>query len=595
MSNKKKRNLLKEQESDSEDEEIKIPDKNAKTFYCIVPGCKEESVWSAKQSLLNHLNEHLLGKFKGTIPPEFFTQWNLTTCGVCEKFISASNSQGSHPNCRKNKPESSSTQPALAAPLKLMDMHSHPFLQALTWKRIFKLEAVTVSYLPKSIAGRWGSILCSVLQSVIHRKETNSWKLFFLLPRLVLRMPKRGGKNKFVNVLDKGMKRWQAGDLEGLFLEAERTTIVKRVNNKHNNFKRTFRLCTLGRYSDALNALEELEFVTENAEIFYPSGSMFKRGLFPLEMKVVKGGIIMLGAPIGSQKYISSFLDKKHNDLDLLLARLRRASSSIGSQCTYLLLSKCLSFGKLVFHARTVHPSAVVKHAVKYDQLIQDCFSLILPGLTEDELTQCTFPLKDGGLGLRKLSGHCVPAFLASSAVALKFLKTDFTSADSHWNLSALLETFNAEILDADKIKWSAIESQRSLSARIEKYQIKQFATALSGTDKHRFNALDGELSSAWLTALLDFNNRLTSLEFETAVRLRIGAHVYEDESVCDFCGGKRAVDRKGLHALVCKGGGDRIARHNVIRDLMLKLCTEAAFSVTEKRGMQVTAPDCRR
>ena len=326
-----------------------------------------------------------------------------------------------------------------------------------------------------------------------------------------------------------------------------------------------------------------LEIGTDKTEIFYPSGSMFKRGLFPLEMKVVKGGIIMLGAPIGSQKYISSFLDKKHNDLDLLLARLRRASSSIGSQCTYLLLSKCLSFGKLVFHARTVHPSAVVKHAVKYDQLIQDCFSLILPGLTEDELTQCTFPLKDGGLGLRKLSGHCVPAFLASSAVALKFLKTDFTSADSHWNLSALLETFNAEILDADKIKWSAIESQRSLSARIEKYQIKQFATALSGTDKHRFNALDGELSSAWLTALPDFNNRLTSLEFETAVRLRIGAHVYEDESVCDFCGGKRAVDRKGLHALVCKGGGDRIARHNVIRDLMLKLCTEAAFSVTEK------------
>ena len=702
MSSKNKRNLLKEQESDSE-EEIKIPDKNAETFYCIVPGCKEESVWTAKGSLINHLNTHLSGKLRGKIPQAFFTQWKFTTCSICARLLSASNSQGSHPNCRKNqsaKSICSSNSTSIPAPIKLTDIHSHPFLQTLSWKRIFKLESVTISFLPKSIAGRWGSILSTTLRSVLHRKDVNAWKLFCLLPRLVLRQPKRGGSNKFINMVDRNMKRWQEGDLEKLFLEAEQITYERRTNDKKQDFKRSFRLCSLGRYSDALRALEETEFIPETdsnlaklrklhpaksevktkpftttsisvssesllmdclksfpkgsapgldgyraehlidaccttqnvslltiitnftsmilsgfvplevrewfgggrlcalpkkdggirpicmgsvwrrlaskvicsmlqpkfstflapnqlgvavksgsevlihqvdllyragknmknfvilkidwknafnsidrqlfldaiyehfpeiynyiasmygvkgrlkfgkhfifseegtqqgdpmgpllfsialkllidkldsknltlnkwylddgniagkvkfvanayktlvkegkkmglemgddkCELFYPSGSNFKRGLFPLKLKIMKGGIITIGAPIGSDEFLDRFFSQRYNKLDLLLAKLKNASSAIGSQCTYILLSKCLSFCRMVYHARTIHPSSVIFHATKYDQLIQDCFSLLIPGLKDDEVTQCTFPLKRGGMGLRKLS-----------------------------------------------------------------------------------------------------------------------------------------------------------------------------------------------
>ena len=55
---------------------------------------------------------------------------------------------------------------------------------------------------------------------------------------------------------------------------------------------------------------------------------------------------------------------------------------------------------------------------------------------------------------------------------------------------------------------------------------------------------------------------------------------MFSDESTCDFCGDKRVVDCKGLHALVCKGGGNRISRHNILRDLLARLCGEAALSV---------------
>ena len=118
-------------------------------------------------------------------------------------------------------------------------------------------------------------------------------------------------------------------------------------------------------------------------------------------------------------------------------------------------------------------------------------------------MIQCTFPLKSGGMGLRKLSDHCVTAFLASTAVSLNHLKTEFSSANEHWNLKGLIENFNANI-NSDKISWNSITDQRSLSAIIEKNQIEQFKAGLIGDDKHRFSALSGELSSSWLSADLE-------------------------------------------------------------------------------------------
>ena len=49
----------------------------------------------------------------------------------------------------------------------------------------------------------------------------------------------------------------------------------------------------------------------EKCELFYPSGSNFKRGLFPLDLKVMKQGITMIGALIGSVEYTTFFFQRK--------------------------------------------------------------------------------------------------------------------------------------------------------------------------------------------------------------------------------------------------------------------------------------------
>ena len=61
-----------------------------------------------------------------------------------------------------------------------------------------------------------------------------------------------------------------------------------------------------------------------------------------------------------------------------------------------------------------------------------------------------------------------------------------------------MLECFNAEIEQADKVTSSAIDSQKTLSALINKQQVRDFTLGLTGVDKFRFNALQGELSSGW-------------------------------------------------------------------------------------------------
>ena len=744
----KSKNKNKNDTTDSE-KDIEIPNKNDKEFQCFVPDCKEKSVWSSKGSLLNHLIQHLAGHLKGTIPSQFFSAWKLTNCSICGWLISTSNKNGYHKKCERNQESSSNGESSSSTSLQpTSDLHSHPFLNAVSWKQIFKLNSPTVTRIPGSLKSLWGTLLYNACRTILHFNDANAWKLFFLLPELVLRIPKRGGSGKFMKDIENNMKRWQNGEIQQLFNE-KNTLSEKRTTSKHN-FKRSFKLCTLGRYSDALRALDEqvfcadddesfdelnklhpkkphgvvmkpptkslvitsndlvanclksfpkgsapgldgyraehlmdatnsvqnknmsdvfkdllnliiagkihpearewfaggklcalskddggvrpicmgsvigrlcskiicrmyqdnfssflapcqvgvgvksgveilihevdllfragktvedlvllkidfrnafnmvdrqtfldcihknfpelynfvasmygvdakllfygrtihseegtrqgdplgpvlfavalkivtdklvenvpdlmlnrwylddgyvagkvkkvakslkvinkaakkvgLELRTSKSVLFYPSGTESKRDLFPTDIKVKLDGINVLGAPIGSEQFISEFFALQYAELRSLLKRLEGASSDLGTHATFTLLTKCISFSKMVFHARTVHPSLLIKHASNYDQLVRDCFLLLIPGLSEQQLAQSSLPIRSGGLGVRRLSDHLLPAFLSSAATAVRFLNKDLTSVSDYWALGDMLECYNAG--SSNQLSW---------------------------------------------------------------------------------------------------------------------------------------------
>lgn len=294
---------------------------------------------------------------------------------------------------------------------------------------------------------------------------------------------------------------------------------------------------------------------------------------------MAKDGVDLLGSPLGTDQYVEQFFDRKKQELHKLLKNLCTAVSVIGSQSAFLLLSKCVSFCRFVFHARTVHPGLFKGFAEEYDLLVLHCFSALVPGIDEDVLEQVRLPVRSGGLGLRRLTDYCIAAFHSSTSEAARYLKWKWELVNPLWKLEELMCSHNGNWSSGDPVNWEDINKQRLLSEVIDKYQVTEFQSRLVGSHVKQFNALQGEMSSGWLSATPSKENRLTNDEFETAVRMRLFVDVYNKEQTCTFCKDGSVVDMKGIHSISCSGGWDRTARHNIIRDILGYLCQQAGWA----------------
>jgi len=78
--------------------------------------------------------------------------------------------------------------------------------------------------------------------------------------------------------------------------------------------------------------------------------------------------------------------------------------------------------------------------------------------------------------------------------------------------------------------------------------------------------------------------------EFLVELRTRLLADVYDNEDWCPVCEG--VSDCKGHHARKCAGGGDRVRRHNGVRNLIGQFASEAKQRPTlEKPGLLQPRP----
>ena len=78
--------------------------------------------------------------------------------------------------------------------------------------------------------------------------------------------------------------------------------------------------------------------------------------------------------------------------------------------------------------------------------------------------------------------------------------------------------------------------------------------------------------------------------EFLVELRTRLLVDVYAEEEWCQVCNG--ISDCKGHHARKCAGGGDRVRRHNDVRNLIGRFAAEARQRPTlEKPGLLQPRP----
>lgn len=92
-----------------------------------------------------------------------------------------------------------------------------------------------------------------------------------------------------------------------------------------------------------------------------------------------------------------------------------------------------------------------------------------------------------------------------------------------------------------------------------------------------------------WLTAYpcKSLGLHLRRMEFVTAARYRLGLPVFQVEAACPMPRCVRASDRMGDHAISCGIGGERIARHNHVRDAIYNTAVQAGLGpVREPDGL---------
>ena len=109
-----------------------------------------------------------------------------------------------------------------------------------------------------------------------------------------------------------------------------------------------------------------------------------------------------------------------------------------------------------------------------------------------------------------------------------------------------------------------------------------------------RMASLSLPQAGAWLNCppLPALGLHLRGSEFVVAVKFRLGMQVYDSAGQCPACG--RHSDAMGDHGMVCGTGGERIARHNALRDA-LHATAAAAGLAPQKEGRALLPGNDRR
>jgi hypothetical protein len=138
--------------------------------------------------------------------------------------------------------------------------------------------------------------------------------------------------------------------------------------------------------------------------------------------KVNGPGTVLLGAPLGTEDFVRSYLEE-------MVEKVQRITSLLpllqDPQTEYCLLRSCLSLPKVMFSLRTVDTTAHQDVLKSYDQVTREGLARIL-GVppTDMQWLQARLPVTMGGLGLRAAQEHGPAAYASSYLSSLPLLRS---------------------------------------------------------------------------------------------------------------------------------------------------------------------------
>jgi hypothetical protein len=292
-----------------------------------------------------------------------------------------------------------------------------------------------------------------------------------------------------------------------------------------------------------------------------------------LNIKIVsKDCLHLLGSPI-FEEAIPLLLNKSTTNFSKYSDRLVK----ISSHSALFILKFCLFVPKFTYLLRCC-PIWKFPHLITpIDSLMKSQIENILNiHFSEQAWSQAALPIRNGGLGTRKISNVALPAFLSSIHSTLnlagRILKAP---AGVNCEIACLNEATNAWLAGPSPNLPSKPHRQRAWDTIASVATLQTLIEPLTGRDRARLLAVSQPESGYWLHAYPSPNTG-TFIDPDTlriAVGLRLGAGICTGHN-CVSCGA--SVDRLGHHGLSCSSGAGRLSRHAALNDILRRALVSA-------------------
>ena len=257
-----------------------------------------------------------------------------------------------------------------------------------------------------------------------------------------------------------------------------------------------------------------------------------------------------------------------------------------------------------MFNLRTVDTTPFLPLLEEFDHITREALVRILGSpVTDQQWQQAKLPVAMGGLGLRAAVDHApaayVSSFLSSKSLVSQLLsntqqqaevdeaeldgaQADLDEAPIPGNLMEALKT-RLEVETEVTMDFLHGQTQKQLSAAIDLSNQNRLKNQVQADGQQREVArlacLTMPHSGDWLNCppVVALGLRIPATEFILAVKYRLGMPVFGSDGPCPAC--NRPSDKYGDHALNCGYSGERITRHNLLRDAIFDVASSAALS----------------
>src|SRR5664279_5645729 len=289
----------------------------------------------------------------------------------------------------------------------------------------------------------------------------------------------------------------------------------------------------------------------------------------------------LLGAPLLVGGALDSAWDKCCASLSLAIERL----VSLPAHDALILLRASFSSPKVSHLLRCApcsnHPSLIV-----FDDLLKLGLSRITNlELSDSQWLQASLPVRDGGLGIRRVSSLATSAYMASAASTLELQGLILAGTPSSGVADPLVAEFSdswSTMSSLPPVSFPASSKQSSWDRPLIEVDRASLSLSLSDpVNSARFHSASAPHSGDWLHAMpiSSCGLRLDDEAIRVAVGLRLGVDLCEPHT-CP-CGSQ--VDASCLHGLSCRLACGRQARHHAINDIIWRSMSSAGVPSTKE------------